>query len=147
MTTQSTKLNKYSWFKIGFAILYTSLGIFLICFFRKEIFNQEVDLKKWEIYYRLLWSFSFGLFGFSVLIGEIINNILYRNGKQDMSPFPSYLLYYLPIIIITSVLSFFIFSKSICTLGNLFYSGTAFVSFFLGFYVDNIREILKISIQ
>lgn len=143
MSQSIQKLNGNSIGKIVFALVYFLLALFLIICFKDKIFNIKVNINNYDIYYRLIWFFSFGLFGFSVLIIKIINNVLHKHISQEMSPLPSYLIYYPPIILLTSTISFFIFNLFLCSLGTLFYAGSAFLSFFLGLYIDNFYEILN----
>jgi hypothetical protein len=143
MSQSRQKLNGYSIGKLVFAGFYFLLASFLIIYFRAKIFNTEVDINRYDIYYRLIWCCSFGLFGFVALIITIINNVLYRNRKQDMSPFPTYLLYYPLLILITSAVSFALFSLILNLLGVLFYALSAALSFLLGYEVDDFINSLK----
>ncbi len=129
-----------------FALVYFLLTLFLIIYLKHKIFNIKVNINNYDIYNRLIWCLFFGFFGFLVLVVKIINNVLKnenKNGKQDISPFPTYLLYYTFIILMTSTISFFIFNLFLYSIGTLFYAGSASLSFFLGLYVDNFYEILN----
>ena len=137
------KLNGKSKCKIVIAIVYFLLNLCSIFLLKGKIFNTNVTINDCAIYYRLFWCLFFGFFGFLVLVIKIINNDLHKSGKQVMSPCPLYFLYYPSIILMISTLSFFIFNLFLNSLGTLFYAGSAFLSFFLGLYVDDFYKILN----
>jgi len=125
------KIRKINGWKVFFAILYFSFFIGLLISFRKGIFKEILEF---AYLYRFFWCLAGSFLGFSVLAFQ---------GRYDpRSPFPIYLTYYLPLLIVISSLVFstlYLLSKAS---GILFYSISFPVCFILGYLVDSFWEII-----
>ncbi len=133
--------------RLLFSIIYFISSIVLIFYYKEEIFNLCVTNKNWEIYYRLIWCFAAGLIGFSVYVGYIFITVWRGEDPRDKNPFPTYITLYLPMILATSSLIFFILNIYYESLGVLFFAGSFSISFLLGFYIDNLPGFLNVAIN
>ncbi len=129
MTSQVIKL-----WRILFIIIYLIISILIVNFRFDHMFYIDPSIVETN-FDRYLWCVSSAFFGFSFLSFQLRNH--------PNSPFPSYLTYY-PFLLF--VISTFVFS--IChifenTGGFVFYYLSFFISFVLGYLVDDFWEIIR----
>jgi len=133
--------------RLLFSIIYFIISIIFIILYREEIFNLSVTTIDWKIYYRLIWCFAAGLIGFSIYVGYIFISVWRNEDTRDKNPFPTYITLYLPLLLATSSLIFFILNIYHESLGVLFFAGSFSISFLLGFYIDNLSNFISLAIN
>ena len=138
MDLKSKNRNKY----LAFLIAYLIIACTLLFIYHSEIFDLNVNQLNWNIYYRLLWCYSFGLLGFATLVTKLIINAS-DNNFFDKSPGLRYTFYYPIMILMTSVGVFTILNINAENLKTLFYAGGACLSFFLGYFIDSLWKITE----
>ena len=132
------KISYNLWGRIFFGFAYLILAVGLIWFFRSQIFNLEVNLDRWNIYFRLLWCISLSFLGFSFLVLTSIVPRVFITGENDENPWPSYPTYYLGLLLVCATLTFGILNIFINNLGVLFFAISGAISFSFGYFIDSV---------
>jgi hypothetical protein len=125
------EMKKINGWRIFFSIIYFVSFVVILIFSHKRVLREILEF---EYLYRFFWCLASSFFGFSV--------IAFRGRYNPKSPFPEYLTYYLPLLIVISSLVFsglYLLAK---TSGILFYSVSFTVCFILGYLVDSFWEIV-----
>jgi len=133
-------------FRIYFAIVYSIIAGIII-------FTQRTNLNLIHVSSKAFWCLSFCLLGFAVLILKICINELVSekinpkdddNLKMDIRKKKlRYYLYYPIMLIVMSVLSCVISKTQFNKTENDFLISAALLSFFLGFFIDSLTNIVE----
>ena len=78
-----TETKDYSLIKKIIGIIYYIISLFFVIYFNRKIFDLNLDINCFDLYYRLIWCYSFGLLGFFVLIVKIVNNKTIASKKNS----------------------------------------------------------------
>lgn len=129
-------MNKNSYHKIFWALVYVIAGLCLIFFNSQKIFNFKVPNNSFDFLYLYLWVLCSGVicFGINVIFGSLDD---IQKNKKSESPYWSYFLYYPLILIISSGLIFSFLSLLIDKIGVVFY----IASFVMAGYFGKIADI------
>ena len=125
------QVRKINGWRVSFSILYFVSFIGILIFFHRRIFEEILEF---GYLYRFFWCLASSFFGFSV--------IAFRGRYNPKSPFPEYLTYYLPLLIVISSLVFSVLYLLAKASGILFYSISFTVCFILGYLVDSFWIII-----
>ncbi len=139
MSNQSgTNQNKkWNWCRVAFAIIYLAIGVGLLVFlyYRSGKAFCESEMTGWDYFYRFLWCFAFASFGFAT--------IAFYWRKNEKSPWPSYVTFYLPQLLATAGFISGLLHFWERTSGYPFYYLSSSICFMLGFLVDYQWNLLK----
>ncbi len=126
------------WEKVCYGIIYGSLGIYIIilCLHKPEWLPLDWLPKELDksLGRRLSWCFGWGITGFSI---AAISDAR-RLGNGVRSPFPAYLYFYPPFIVVNSLLIFGLMNLMAPDV-KVYYPVAAFFSLNLGFWIDIIN--------
>jgi hypothetical protein len=129
---------------LAFLILFSLFMLFPNCLYETSNFEKPSNL------FEISWCFSFTLFGFCFVIAKILINDIYNinnvTDKDDVTEKRKilwrYSLFYPIMIFLIAYLSFIITKYQFKLTGNEFYSVSAIMSLFFGYFIDNSKNIL-----
>jgi hypothetical protein len=131
-------------FRIWFLIFFTLLAFFLLLYSIDSF--SGIKLEEVNVFDRFLWSLGFTFLGFCLLVLKIcINNIgIEKEGKELQKDLLRYCLFYPILIIVLSVLSVSYSINKFNTLDKTqYFIASALLSFFLGFFIDSILNVME----
>ena len=70
-------------YRIAFGLAYSIISGLLLYLFRNEMFDINVSINSWHVYYRLIWCLSLSFLGFGFLILFWIVPRVLRNAELD----------------------------------------------------------------
>ena len=124
---------RVNWRRVSFAVGYFLLAIILAIIFWDDMIYPKPIENSYNLF-RFLWCIACSFIGFAVLA--------YRLRHLEKTPWPSYLTYYLPVMIAVSAFVFAAFHAYVKTSGYVFYYASGSVCFLMANLIDYIFKII-----
>ena len=123
-----------NWKRVLCAVFYAVIPLLLIYLFHSKMFYLIEEESSWN-FYRLLWCICCTSFGFA--------NVAWYWRKNANNPFPEYITYYPPLLLLISCLIFSILHLWKNSSSYVFYYLSFALCFNLGFMIDSYWDIVK----